>query len=461
MRFRIPYRISLSLFCVFAVGFLLNTEAFSHEYKGYTHTEFDISAEDITDIANEAKVRELVLHIVKHENLIHEDTNLDAAGKNRESVILLRRMRETKEDGGDGVFNHGDVYPIGIISSRKSIVSHGRYPELYGRIYASSEDPLKTLLAENLPLFPDSTNPECVNYNHGGMSRVACAIRQRSSGYVVTTVVGFHHAENDPVVLAPNCPDFTLDTTAKQVEDETDIEEKRSLLKKYVGGVIDNMLKALADKAREVAADGFDINTEEGQREITGRIVDLIPCFTTEDFKYGSIYPFVAEPVGGIVFINILNFDLQGLSFSLEDPNPIPYDDKGNVESNLLTAFQKALTGGSGDIQNDLANGNSAFIKYHWDNPEIEGDEVPDFLERGEVPGTSVKESYIQVVDLSQGIGPKRRFMVFGSGFYPDEEVDDDGCSIAATGSSHQSALLNLLLITSVLFSVVFLRKRV
>lgn len=40
-------------------------------------------------------------------------------------------------------------------------------------------------------------------------------------------------------------------------------------------------------------------------------------------------------------------------------------------------------------------------------------------------------------------------------------EDDDDGCSLAATGSAHQGASLNPLLAASVLFSVVFLRKRI
>lgn len=40
-------------------------------------------------------------------------------------------------------------------------------------------------------------------------------------------------------------------------------------------------------------------------------------------------------------------------------------------------------------------------------------------------------------------------------------EDDDDGCFIAATGSAHQGASLNLLLAASILFSVVFLRKRI
>ena len=87
------------------------------------------------------------------------------------------------------------------------------------------------------------------------------------------------------------------------------------------------------------------------------------------------------------------------------------------------------------------------------------------------VPGTSIKESYLEVVDVTSGIGPNRILYVFGSGIYLDPESmppgddmmagdDGDGCSIATTGSTHQSALLNLFLIASVLFSAVFLRKR-
>ncbi|MDE0476741.1 MAG: hypothetical protein OXI02_01575, partial [Candidatus Dadabacteria bacterium] len=57
---------------------------------------------------------------------------------------------------------------------------------------------------------------------------------------------------------------------------------------------------------------------------------------------------------------------------------------------------------------------------------------------------------------------------IFGSGTYPEEGMmpegmatgdDDDGCAIAGAGHTSQSALLNLFLVASVLFSVAFLRR--
>ena len=452
MKFRYWGGAFLSLLFLFAI------EASAHEYKGYTHTDFDISAEDV-DMNNEEDIKKLLHHRATHIDLIYKDDSFKAPhAQARERVIFARSTRKP------GVFNHNDVYSITAVSSTKTILNHGRYSQLIGDKYnLPAENPLAALFEDNVPEFSDSANPVCVNYQEGGQDRVACAIRQEVITIgLLTTIIGFHHAPVASFVDSPDCSNFKLDTTAKQVEDETNLEKKRELLKSYVEAIIKKTFELIVATFGEIARDGFDPSTREGQQEITVRIGEDISCFASGDFKYGTIYPFIMDPASGVVFINALDFDLNGLSVSLEDPNPIPYNNEGDIESNILTAFQKVLTNGSGDVENDLEDGASGFVKYHWDDPKVDGDEVDDYLERAVVPGTSVKESYIKVIDTTRGLRPEPSFFIVGSGIYLDSEMtedSDDGCAIASTDHKPQSALLNLFLVIGVTVTVHLKRK--
>ncbi len=172
------------------------------------------------------------------------------------------------------------------------------------------------------------------------------------------------------------------------------------------------------------------------------------------------------DPISAVVFFNGLDFDLHGLSAALDDPNPIQCDG-----ANILSAFQNTLTNGSGNVEDDLKDGNSGTVIYNWNNPADPNDDVPDYLARGVVPGSSAKQSYLKVADIAPEWSRRREIlMIFGSGFYlsPDdvekencESADDDGgCAIAGTGGALQNILLNLFLVASVLLPAVFLRKR-
>ena len=65
-------------------------------------------------------------------------------------------------------------------------------------------------------------------------------------------MAGFHHAEDDPVVLAPDCSDFIPPVTAEEVENETDLDKKRELLRQYVKGVIKITNKIFVDAGEDV-----------------------------------------------------------------------------------------------------------------------------------------------------------------------------------------------------------------
>ena len=470
MRFRI-HAIFLSLFFTLALCFSFSIEASAHDYtrsdgqKTYTHPDVEgVTAEDVENASaadKEEMTRKFLLHAATHLHLIQTDTDLvNVRDLSREIVVFGKKAREP------GIFNDGDTYLTGI-TRRGAMINHARYQHLYGSTYDLEKDPVKTLTgAGNIE---DGADPTCTNYTYDGRSRVACAIKQPTVAGVATTTAGFDHAEED--LMRPDCSAFTLEVTARMVEEEEDLDTKRNLLKAFVKGVITKTLEVLKTMTLEVISSGVAFGTPEFQLETRARIIETILCFREPDFFHGSIYPFIMDPVQGTSFMNALDFNLHGLSVSLEDPNPIPYDDQGNIESNVLVAFQKALTNGSGDIENDLAPGNNAFVTYHWDNPVKDGDEVADFLSMGVVPGTSIKESYLEVVYATSG-----EPSVFGSGIYLDSEStppgdgggvgdmmaggDGDGCAIAATGSTHKSTLLNLFLTASVLFPAVFLRKR-
>ena len=458
MKFRI-HAISLSLFFALALCFSFSIEASAHDYersdgqKTYTHSpDIDVSAEDVENASaadKEEMTRKFLLHTATHLHLIQADESLGLIETAREMVIFEKKSREL------GTFNHGDTYVAGI-TRRGAVRNHGRYQDLFSSRYDLEEDPVRTLTTAEL-FDPDNYNPTCEKYQYEGRERVACATKQNTPAGVITTIVGFHHAEGD--LIRPDCSGFTLEVTAKQVEDETDLNEKRKLLKDFVQGFRDEILDLQNMTRGEALRDGFSPGTKRFQDEANARAFEKVLCFREDDFFHGSIYPFVMDPVRGISFLNALDFDIHGLSVSLIDPDPI------GDEENVLFAFQKALTeDGSTNVEKpgNLMHGKSAFVKYHWDNPVKDGDEVANFLSMGVVPGNSIKESYIEVVDITRGIpGAPPTPFVFGSGIYLDPEDDGDGCSIAATASTHQSALLNLFLIASVLFSVVFLRKRI
>ena len=450
------HRIFLSLFFALAIGFSFSVEASAHDYERsdgehtYKHPDVEgVTAEQVEmapAAAKEEMTRKLLLHAVEHLKLILEDPDLGSdldPDRVKEAVIFAKALRDP------GVFNHGDTYIIGI-TERGFVTSHGRYPNLIGHSYELKDKPLSTLVgAGNISDGADQA--VCTPYRYEGQERTACAINQTTSSGKRTLIAGYHHAES--ALMAPDCSDLKLDVTAEEVENKTDLDEKRELLKGYVK----NVIKVYRDLTLRLATQLFaEVGPERVQSELGSRFFEKIGCFRTPDFFHKSIYAFVMFPAEGISILNGLDFDLHGLSVSLEDPNPIPYDDKGNIESNVLDAFKKALTDGSGNLA-DLKEGKSAFVKYHWDNPVIEGDEVPDFLEKGVVPGTSVKESYLEVVNFAQG---SSRLYVFGSGIYLEED-DDGGCAIASADNAPKSALLSLFLTASVLFSVVFLRKRV
>ena len=194
----------------------------------------------------------------------------------------------------------------------------------------------------------------CESYTYNDRSRVACAIKQETPAGVITTTAGFDHTKED--LIPPDCSSFTLEVTARMVEEEEDLNMKRDLLKQFVKGVIAKTLELLTNTGLEVFQDQSytgprDPSSQEFQQETGARIFEKATCFRESgSFFHGSIYAFVMDPVRGTSFLNGLDFNLHGLSVSLRDPDPI------GDEPNVLVAFQKAVTtGNTGNVPGDLA----------------------------------------------------------------------------------------------------------
>ena len=307
-----------------------------------------------------------------------------------------------------------------------------------------------------------------------------------SAGGRTINVMGLHHAKDDYNLIErdnPNCNDplFSLPVTAKQVDDEQNLQEKEELLVQYVKAVAEKFKERQGKIALQLFGEDPQLvllatgsvpgstpeqiqSAEEELEEVSVQIaLRTTGCIGKGDYSEGSIYPFMLEPDEGLAVLNGLDFHLYGVSVSLTDPDPIQCDG-----ANILEAFRNAVTNGSGDLA-DLAVGNNGFVTYHWDHPETLEDNNEDYLEKDEVPGFSIKKSYIEVVDATPpefaALGAPPYWRIVGSGIYLDDaeycKEDDEGCAIAPTANTPQSALLNLFLIVSVLFSAVFLRKHI
>ena len=248
---------------------------------------------------------------------------------------------------------------------------------------------------------------------------------------------------------------------------DVNASQDKDNLKQYVKDIIETSVDLLTRIGTEAFMKGINpldptMRAEFG-RFVGQRSLEEAACFSMAPFKDGSIYAFImSADEDATVFLNGQSSDLNGLNFRLTDPmNPADKQD-------IAKLIRDAVT-----VNGQLTDGQGGFVDYHW---LIPGDqpEPSDWFERSVVPGMSPKTSYVEVKNTNtSGLGDPA-FYIFGSGIYPPDMMDDmddmddmmagdgdDGaCAIAGTGHTSQSTLLNLFLIASVLFSVVFLRRR-
>ena len=156
-----------------------------------------------------------------------------------------------------------------------------------------------------------------------------------------------------------------------------------------------------------------------------------------EDSIYLYMFTDVSSDVHEeLVIFHAINSDVEGL------------DLHGTTDANDLEIAHELIDAVKGD----------GFVKYTWDDPRFEGDEV---TEAGKSPGSSDKVGYVEKVTL---LDDPATFLL-GSGFYPTplmDDSDDGGCAIArgTTGKDSLSSLFNLFLMVSALFLAVSWKTR-
>lgn len=447
MKFK-PNGMILSLVLVLALVFSFSIEASAHNESQSNRT-----AEDV-NIASEAEVGEFLSHVVEHFNPLLKVNNLNPTLEEQKElvslwVIFFEELRK------QGVFNDGDdMYSI-IINSANIIDNHPGHPGLYGKevnpnAQASQVgDTLRQLIEEE----------GCTGYRYGGEDRQACGQKVDTIYGEFLVIAGFHHDEEDPAILEPDCTGLELDTTASDVENEESLDTQKLLLKLYVKSVISVTQDLLVDGRRKAE--------EELRRENPDRMIRFedmasiryiefqkkIACFSEGDFKDGSIYVFIMElDEDATVVLNGASPELNGLNLKLRDPNPNPVDGKRNKD---IAELLRNLV-----IEDGVPkDGKGSFVEYNWLRP---GDEpTPQWLENNLVPGNSHKISYIEAADVGHHEDPQGRFMyIFGSGVYPESDEDSGACAVAGSSDTLQGTLLNLFLTVFVLFSVAGFSRR-
>lgn len=412
-------------------------------------------AEDV-DPTNEEHVSEFLDNVADYYERVR-DEHFDPANLNaliREVNIYSRAVRR------EGDYKHGEVYSLSI-NNRNVVTNHARYPNLFGYAFdpeAEGSDVAGTIkaLIEGANDAPQGMN-HCETYG-GEAMRVACArnVAEALPGAHLTFIAGLHHEEDDPAFKEPACEGFALETTAEDVyEDPTNDEN----LEAYVKGVIKVAQEEFAGTVTASIQESPGLMGPARTIDILRRAYDQSACYRIGDLKHGNIYTFIMEAEAdpeepATVIINGNNFDLNGTNLELND-------DRLSGEQNIARLFIQEL----GNVE----AGSSAYVNYHWDDPTNPNDNVANFLENNQVPGTSCKRSYIEVADITGALPPGLplgpTLYIFGSGTYPGDDVceaedDDGGCAIAGTGHTYKGALLNLFVIAFVLFPVALLRRR-
>lgn len=460
--------------------------SFSIDASG-THGDGSAITADQVDPTVKADVEAFVTHIVDYYNGIRNqfDPVADRAELIRELTIFARDIRR------EGDYRHGDFYAIGI-TDNNVITNHARYPELIG--YKVNLDAGTTLANTFKALLNGSTigDTNCENY---GQNRVACAAKVESDFTVdVTNIAGLHHEVDDTALVPPDCTGLTLGTTAQDVFDDPSDANLEAYVKDVIRAVQEDVGNITVDEIGKRS--DVDLNNptslavlaepakaKELNSKVTTRIQERLFCFGSGDFNHENIYVFVmgADLENSTVLVNGNNFDLNGGNLELED------EELDHSDKTIAALFNRELAGGT-----------SAYANYRWDDPTTDADNIENWFEMNSVPGTSPKRSYIEVADLNGEVanavaeatspplpvelvksslsavtgGPQ--LFIFGSGTYGTPDMIDDmddivdeaadadsggGCAIAGTSNTSQDTLLNLFLIASVLFSVVFLRR--
>ena len=329
--------VSASLF------FGANTAVAHDAYGSGSHEAPATKAADV-EPGNEDSLKNFVLHAAKHLGSVP-------------AVDDIFSMRLDSEKDGD--WKDGDLFLVTMDEQGVSGL-HGGYPTvgrdggiLWGFKDDDGKDVVRELIAETKAAA--SGEAACVTYSWDDPDdsadtnpKTACAASYSSFiGHVGIrfAVAGLRHPNAEPHVMYKPCDahfaDINFDVEAKDVVD-------RETLKKFVQA-------AVSDAESRVLA-----KIAEGQ--VPGQaIVDLFAerrCIRQEGGPYrsGPVYLFVMTKAGKVFF--------NGLDSTLEDTSIALTDKNGDNIWDLIV-----------DEANDPDS--DGFIEYLWDNPVVDGDEVP------------------------------------------------------------------------------------
>ena len=366
------------------LGVVLATMIFSSGIPAFadgSHSDPQTTASEAASANDQDTMEKFVLHAKQHID--------DILGENRSALsTFYKDMRDP-----EGIWRHDPVYLIALRPDG-TVVNHGKYT--------------KSLFGASLAGFPTVANlltsvqqdaqggPVCEEYG-GGWS---CAVEYTNAfGDSNVLIGGFDHDEQDMNVSHYDCPDYVPDVTAQQVSESQSEED------------LENFVKGAITRIRALFAGGVS-----GLRgDIRGN------CLGREGpWNHGSIYLFIMTAGNPpIVFLNGNNPELTGAPFV-----NVLDEDEVNVGEIIIEAAGE--------------HGKGGIVRYKWDNPVKDGDEINM---PGRSPGNSPKISYVEGVQIGQSV------WIFGSGIYPDAEEDDGGCAIAGTGSNLAGTAFNLFLI--------------
>ena len=386
---------------VITLGVVLTIMAFFpgiYAFANGSHDGLQTTASDAASANDKATMENFVLHAKQHIDDIVQTTPSALS-------TLYRDMRE------EGVWKQGSVYLI-TLRLDGSVVNHGKYIK---SLFGTSLDAFPTVNSLLMHAQQDAQGgPVCEEYDMGGSMRWSCAVvYTHALGGKNVLIGGFDHDEQDMNIVHPECPDYEPAVTAQQVSESQSEEDLRN----FVKGAITRITETLGAGLRQ---------------NIRAR------CFGGGPWKHGSIYLFIMTAGAGnnppIVFLNGNNPELTGGDFV-----DIFDEDEVDVGGIIIEAAGE--------------HGKGGIVRYKWDDPAAEGDEVN---EPGMSPGTSPKVSYVEGAQID----PRFGVWIFGSGIYPAAEDDDGGCAIAGTGGKLAGAVFNLFLIVFSLCIVFWWKDR-
>ena len=410
---------SFLVFALATVAFLSGIPTASAHQDGHSES---VTAGDVTE-TDEMGMLEFVMHAKEHWKAV----------KNPNENIKFEKSLTV--DGGD--WKNGTIYLM-VIDEEGTIYTNAHDPsQQNGTLLHSSEDqPEPMLLPEVNELVLMAEQGGCIMYEQ----RAACSVKFTHPVWKTDLILiaGYHHdhEEHDHTNLSfdkVTCPYFVSEivneepyfkqgVTANKVTD-------RDTLKSFVG----EFRKHLSEQVKEAG-------------ETPARLATIRNCWRALPWKYGAVYLFVMTEEDRLVFFN-------GNSPALENGTLNVVDNNGCNVGNEVARVANGEPRQCRDL-GLLPVDDGGFVEYLWDDP-TDGDLARD--EEGMAPGDVPKLSYVEKVRFDNFLGGQT--LIIGSGYHPETEDDDGGCAVAGTSANARGALLNLLAVLALMFSLAMWKK--